>query len=192
MQSGDAEISEVVESSPIVKENKTVTKIQHYDDVFDGRNRVEIHSLSEWQNIDKRVTELVIPPNCCNKSEWNVLDISEMKELKRIEIGDECFENVNEVKLFGLYKLERVLVGKNSFTKHKNSYGNDPNRHFYLKDCERLKELKMGCYSFSDFKVCEIENLASLEGVEMGELNKWSYNFFYVSLELKSADDEMN
>ena len=123
--------------------------------------KVEIHDLTEWQKVDKRVTELVIPSNCCNESELKMFDVSGLTGLKRIVIGDECFENVNEVKLIGLKKLESVVIGKNSFTKHKNKWGDDPNRHFYLKDCERLKELTIGCYSFSDFNVCEIENLAS-------------------------------
>ena len=73
----------------------------------------------------------------------------------------------------------------NSFTQHKNSYGNDPNRHFYLKNCPKLKSLKMGRYSFSDYTVIEIEN-CGLEVIEMGDLNEWSRNFTYASLELKS------
>ena len=137
-------------------------------------------------NVNKRVTELVIPANCCNEAEWSVLDVSELKWLKSIEIGDECFENANEVTLIGLNELERVVIGKNSFTKKKNAYGKDPDRHFYLKNCERVRELKMGCYSFSDYSVCEIENVPSLEVIEMGELNEKSYNFWHASLELKS------
>ena len=62
----------------------------------------------------------------------------------------------------------------------------DPNRAFYLKNCERLRELKMGSDSFSDYFVCEIENNESLEVIEMGFLNKESSNFCYASLELKS------
>ena len=153
--------------------------------------RVEIHNWNEWENVNKRVTELVIPPNCCNETEWSMFDVSGLKCLKSIEIGDECFENVNEVKLIGLNQLERVLIGMNSFTKHKNSSGNDPNRHFYLKNCERLKELKIGRYSFSDYSVCEIENVPSLEVIEMGELNEESYNFYDASLELKSDSERM-
>ena len=137
------------------------------------------------------MTELVIPSNCCNEVEWTVFDVSELKRLKCIEIGDECFENVDEVKLIGLNQLERVVVGKNSFTKKKNSAGNDPNRHFYLKNCERLRELKIGCSSFSDYSVCEIENVPSLEVIEMGELNEYSSNFFFASLELKSDCERM-
>ena len=145
--------------------------------------RVEIHSLNEWQKVDKRVTELVIPSNCCNESEWSVFDVSALKWLKRIEIGDECFENVDEVKLIGLHALERVVIGKHCFRRRD---GMNPNRHFYLKDCEKLKELKIGCKSFLDYSVCEIANVPSLEVIEMGELNEISCNFYYASLELKS------
>ena len=42
----------------------------------------------------------------------------------------------------------------------------------------------MGRYSFSDYTVCEIENVDALEVIEMGDLNKDSYNFYYASLEL--------
>ena len=137
------------------------------------------------------VKELVIPSNCCNEAEWSVFDVSELKWLKSIEIGDECFENVNEVKLIGIHRLESVVIGKNSFTKKKNSWGEDPNRHFYLKNCERVRELKMGCYSFSDCDVCEIENVPSLEVIEMGTLDKVSNSFCHASLELKSEVNEM-
>ena len=67
----------------------------------------------------------------------------------------------------------------------------NPNRHFYLKNCERLRELKIGRYSFSDYSVCEIENVPSLEVIEMGELNEESNNFCCASLELKSDSERM-
>ncbi len=148
--------------------------------------KVEIHSWNEWENVNKRVTELVIPSNCCNDEEWSVFDVSELKCLKSIEIGDECFESVDEVKLIGFKRLERVVIGKKCFTKHKNGWINNPNRHFYLKNCERVRELRIGCFSFSDYSVCDIENMDSLEVIEMGELNIESGNFVYASLELKS------
>ena len=105
-------------------------------------------------------------------------------------MGDYCFRETEELKLIGLKELERVVIGMNCF-REKNSCGNDPNRHFYLKDCERLRELKMGCYSFNDYSVCEIENVPSLEVIEMGELDHWSGNFYYASLELKSDCERM-
>ncbi len=39
-----------------------------------------------------------------------------MPNLRLFEVGDECFENVEEVKLIGLNELERVVIGKKSFT----------------------------------------------------------------------------
>ena len=120
-----------------------------------------------------------------------MFDVSELKCLKSIEIGDECFENMKEVKLIGMNQLERVVIGKNSFTKKKNDAAKDPSRHFCLKNCEKVRELKMGRYSFSDYSVCEIETVPSLEVIEMGELNERSYNFYYASLELKSDSERM-
>ena len=83
------------------------------------------------------------------------------------------------------------MIGENSFTKKKNRWENNPNRHFHLKNCERLRELKIGGYSFSDYSVCEIENVPSLEVIEMGDLNGDSVNFCYASLELKSDSQRM-
>ena len=127
----------------------------------------------------------------CNDVVHQLLDLSSFSNLKVFEVGDYSFAFVHEVELIGLNRLERVKIGMNSFTKKKNSDGYDPNRHFYLKDCERLRELKIGCYSFSDYSVCEIENVPSLQVIEIGELNEESYNFFYASLELKSDYERM-
>ena len=62
------------------------------------------------------------------------------------------------------------MIGENSFTKKKNSSGNDANRKLYVKNCDALKELKIGGYSFSDYSVIEIENVNSLELIEMGDM----------------------
>ena len=176
----------------VKREGKEVLKEVH-DEVLKVEDmRVDIHNWNEWENVSRRVTELVIPSKCCNETEWSVFDVSELKWLKSIEIGDECFENVNEVKLIGMNRLERVVIGVNSFTKKNTWPSYDPTRHFYLKNCELLRELKMGHHSFSDYSVCEIENVPSLEVIEMGELNGYCDNFHHASLELKSDDQRMN
>ena len=126
-----------------------------------------------------------------NDASFTVLNLTRFVNLKEFIVGGNSLMYVNEVHLIGLSKLERVVIGENSFTKKKNDYGRDPDRHFYLKDCERVRELKMGRYSFSDYSVIEIENVPSLEVIEMGELNEVSWNFYYASLELKSDCDEL-
>ena len=173
--------------------NEVLTEVK--DEVMEVENlRLEIHNWTEWKNVNERVAELVIPSNCCNEGEWGVLDVSELRCLKSIEIGDWCFAKTQELMLIGLRELETVRIGNSSFVKcpyNPDKDGIDPNRHFYLKDCEKLKELKIGYWSFSDYSLCEIDNLPSLEVIEMGELGKDSYNFFHASLELKSGCDGM-
>ena len=142
----------------------------------------------ENQLLHNHIEELIVSSKSCNGREWRVLDLSFMPKLRLLEVGDECFKYANEVKLIGFSELERVVIGRNCF--RKDSYYNS-NRHFYLKNCERLRELKIGCYSFSDYSVCEIENVCSLEMIEMGELNEECLNFRYASLELKSDFQEM-
>ena len=134
---------------------------------------------------------MIVDNNACNDKDYQLLDLSSVCNLKVFEVGDYSFAFVEEVKLIGVNQLERVVIGMHCFTKHKNGWSRDPNRHFNLKDCERLRELKIGRYSFSDYSVCEIENVPSLEVIEMGELNEFSYNFLYASLELKSDSQRM-
>ena len=136
--------------------------------------------------VTRGSSEIVIGDGECDGYVWSVLDMSVYRGLKRLKIGDNNFKNMRELKLIGLSELESVEIGMNCFTKKKNSYGNDPNRHFYLKNCPKMKSLKMGRYSFSDYTVCVIENVDALEVIEMGEVHKVSVNFNGASLELKS------
>ena len=146
----------------------------------------DVHNEVEWNSLNKSVFEVVVSSNCCNEESMKVLDLSELRYLRRIEIGSACFENVNEVKMIGLNNLESVVIGMNSFRKSMFSITSDPNSHFYLKNCPKLKSLKMGHHSFSDYSVIQIENVNALEEIEIGDVNEWSCNFRYASLELKS------
>ena len=152
--------------------------------------RVRVSDLKGWESIDERVSELVIASKCCNRGVKEV-DLCRFVSLKVFKVGDECFENVDEVKLIGQNQLEKVEIGQKCFTKNEDRNSADPNRHFYLKNCERLRELKIGRYSFSDYSTCEIEKMPSLEVIEMGKLKEWSYNLRCASLELKSDSERM-
>ena len=151
-----------------------------------GPLRLRVSNELKWSALNKCVTDVIVSSHCCNES-VKMLDLSELKCLKRIEIGDDCFTSVSEVKLTGL-QLESVVIGMNSFTKHKNDIGNDPNRHFYVKNCPSLKELKVGRYSFSDYSVCEIEDTPALETIQIGDLGEEGCeNFHDASLQLKGV-----
>ena len=126
-------------------------------------------------------TSIVIDSNKCNEESVTVLDLSKYPKLKSVTIGDNCFMYTNEVIITGLNELESVVIGENSFTKKKNSFGYNLVRSFHLKNCPVLKELRIGDYSFSDYTVCETESIPSVETIEMGD-----YSFRYALFELRS------
>ena len=144
-----------------------------------------VTSVAQFLSLGTDITEIVIDDGV---SEFSVtgLDLSGYSRLKRLEIGSDCFSYVGEVIIFGLSELESVEIGEKSFIQHKRGDGNEPNGHFHLKNCPKLKSLKMGRYSFSDYSVYEIENVNALETIEIGLLYGESHNFYSASLELKS------
>ena len=126
------------------------------------------------------VTKIRIGSGKCNNEKYTVLDLSAFKNLKSVVIGDGSFMYVKVLNITGLNELESVEIGMNSFRRDKKEGS------FSLKNCPKLKSLKMGRYSFSDYTVIEIENVNALEVIEMGDLNEVSSNFYWASLELKS------
>ena len=148
-----------------------------------------ICNRQNWEEIVPSLVEvLVVKDSCCSDDDISVLDLSGFVNLRELKVGNECFRKVEELKLIGLKCLERVVIGYACFVKYPYSAadGRDDKRHFYLKNCPKLKSLKMGCFSFYDFSVCEIENVDALEEIEMGDLEMNSSSFYYASLELKS------
>ena len=155
---------------------------------------VEVHTkavvtcMNEWDTLrTSQVNILVVASRCCNEEGLTVLPMSWFVHLREFRVGHECFENVREVQLIELSELKSVEVGENSFTKKKNWFGSDPSRCFYLKNCPRLKSLKIGKCSFSDYTTCEIEKVDCLKVIEIGDVTDWSRNFSFASLELKSG-----
>ena len=130
------------------------------------------------------MTEIIID-NGVGDSNFTVLDLSRFTKLRKLEIGDHCMSYVTTVKIKWLLKLESVVIGKNSFTKCKNEVEitSDPNRRFELNGCDKLKLLKIGSYSFSDYSMAAIENNSGLEGIEMGDRV-----FLYASLRMRSEE----
>ena len=156
--------------------------------------RVVVNNKADWMGLFEdpmSVEAIEVKSKCCNEKDLKKVVLGCFVNLREWKVENECFENVEEVELDGLSQLTSVVIGLRCFTRYKNDYGYDPNRHFYLKNCERLRELKMGRYSFSDYSVCVIENVPSLEVIEIGDLNDWSCNFFYASLSLMSDADTM-
>ena len=165
--------------------------------VFDGEwmddERIKKTMVLNEENplLHNHIEELIVSDGCCNGRDCKVLDYSCFIKLRRLVVGKHCFMNVEIVRLIGLSQLESVVIGYCSFIERFCHWRNDRHRCFYLKNCERLRELGIACYSFSNYSVCEIENLPSLEVVAMGGRNRRSRNFSFASLKLRSEFERM-
>ena len=186
---------DIFASSPLLKvQNASILKVKIDEQRMKSENSTAVIASSrDLESAYSRVCVLVVDSRCCNDSELKAIDFSRFSNLRELRVGDDSFENVEEVKLIGLTELRRVVIGENSFTKRKKDeyFPENPDRHFHLRNCERLTELKIGCFSFCDYSVCEIDNLLSLEVIDIGDLNGMSYNFYHASLELKSSSQRM-
>ena len=146
---------------------------------------VTVSTLTQWNTLGSGITELTVSNNSLNDASLTVLDLTRFRRLKKIVIGDECFMYVEEVKLIGLSELESVEIGNYSYSLTEHAF-NYSNRHFYLKNCPSLMELRIVDHSFSDYSVCAIENVDALERIVIGDSSERLPSFSSASLELKS------
>ena len=133
--------------------------------------------------MEMNVTNLIISSNSCN--ELTSLNLNEYRYLISIEIGDNCFSNVDLFKIDGLNELKSLKIGINSFTHLKNDSiwdydkANNPNRSFHILNCIELESIEIGHHSFSDYGGgFELKNLPKLSTIKIGEIESDSRNFF--------------
>ena len=181
-----------------VKENNDGNRWASVTRARGTRKEVSIGSANELMRLERGVEVIEVKSNSCN-NELESLDLSRFVNLREFIVGDKSFEGVEEVDLIGLNRLERVVIGKNCFS-HKKSENEDKdkdededdNTHFYVKRCERLKELKIGSMTCFCYNVFEIEDDDSLEVIEIGEMNELlSGSFMFSSLVMNSKYNEV-
>ena len=136
-----------------------------------------VRSIEEWTSLSSSITRFIVDCCCCNDDQLNTLDFSNWKSTKEIEIGSHSFWYVTGVDIVGLSQLERVVIGKNCFSQELSSSDEGALSRFRVKDCERLKELRISRQSFSFYGLCEVANNASLEVIEMGKMDEASELF---------------
>ena len=117
-----------------------------------------------------------------------MFDFSRFNILESIEIGNDCFGLVQTFTIEGLNRLKTIRIGNNSFTEHKNSYENDSSKSFHILNCESLKSIQIGEYSFSDFGgEFELKNLPKLQSIQIKDTESDSYYFYSSFLDIEST-----
>ena len=133
-------------------------------------------------------SSLIIDSNSCNDA--FITSFIPKSGLESIEIGDECFENVDIFKIDGLNELKSLKIGINSFTKKKNDAGNNLSRSLSILNCNEMKSIEIGHHSFSDYSgEFELKNLPKLSTIKIGVVGSSSSNFRYSSFVIKGIID---
>ena len=112
-------------------------------------------------------------------NEAKIFELRNLNNLESIEIGNNCFSNVDEFIINGLNELKSMSIGSNSFTGSLNSYGNNYAKSFHILNCAKLESIEIGRYSFSDYAgEFELKNLPKLQSLIIGSSTSISYNFY--------------
>ena len=170
--------------------------------------QITVTDYMKLSRVSLQVTDLEISYNCCN--DLISLDLNKFQCLRSIEIGEKCFETVETFRIDGLHQLRTLKIGMNSFTKAKNSHGDDESKSFRILNCELLESIEIDQYCFSDFAGdFELKNLPSLRSISIGKIDKpskdqdgdelqiaiyfafsqsWSYNFYSSSFVIRGID----
>ena len=69
-----------------------------------------ISTKNDWDRMDRTIEIMSVSDNNYNEEEMKELDLSGFVSLRKIKVGDECFEKVKKVIICGLRELESVIL----------------------------------------------------------------------------------
>ena len=138
---------------------------------------------SEPMNLG--VKHLKLTDNCV-LDDW---DVSWLLNLESVEIGNNCFGSVQTFKIDGLNRLKTIKIGNNSFTQEEDDDGDDESKSFHIMNCESLKSIQIGEYSFDYFGgEFELKNLPQLQSIQIGTIGSDSDNFYDSSFVVRGIE----
>lgn len=114
------------------------------------RTGVVVHSHDEWNETSNFIGSLTVANNSCNEYSFSELDYSHIQFLRELLIGDWSLRCVKELRLYGLERLEKVVIGKKSLCTR--------NGCFECVNCAQLKTIQIGngsCGAWNRFVVMD-------------------------------------
>ena len=150
----------------------------------DGKKYSTMMIPSSLTSNPQGIEEMRIGNRRYNNGSVTGLKLSGLVRLKRIVIGDECFRKVRVFELDGLGELESMVIGENGFriSGYVRSDGS-----YRIVNCPKLKSIQIGYDSFHDYHLFELNNLPSLQSIHIGA---WCF-FLAPSFSLTGLIDEL-
>ena len=118
-------------------------------------------------------TECIDVPNDSFNDSTSFIRNSFIPSLRRIVIGDDCFGSVRFFELDGLDELRSIVIGERSFTIGKDLdtiiASKRSDGAYRLVNCPKLYSIRIGDFSFGDYRSFELTNLPALQSISIGE-----------------------
>ena len=142
-------------------------------------------------NRNKYLTSLKVATG--SKNYGSRFEVVGFDYLKEIIIEDNCFENVSHFKVDGLGSLDKLVVGKKSFTNGK--YVNMTyytNTSFVIRNCPMLTLIDIGECSFAEWGgEWELSGLDRLERLRIMSEEEESCSFPASPFVIKGQHDRI-
>ena len=103
--------------------------------------RVIVKNDDDFLLLDENVEVIEVKKGVCNDEDFEEWEMNEYVRLRELIVGDECFQFVKDLKIVGLNALEKVEIGRECFCKASGGV-------FEMRECERLKSVRIGDGSF--------------------------------------------
>ena len=103
--------------------------------------RVIVKCNKDFVLLDENVEVIEVKNGVCNDAAFDEWSMEDYVRLRELIVGDECFQCVKDLKIVGLNALEKVEIGKECFCKASGCV-------FEMRDCEKVKSVKIGDGSF--------------------------------------------
>ena len=141
---------------------------------YEGEWRDDHPSNEVYKVVLKRGNKLILPTSieelrvCCDRfgdnTAFTMIHFSfPFTQLKKIEIGEECFRTVCKFVLDGMEQLEIVKIEEKCFV----SKGVDAKDGLCrITNCPKLRQIELGKAVFAEFTQFELSNVNSLQSIK--------------------------
>ena len=90
--------------------------------------------------------------------------------MKRIDIGNDCFEKVTRFVIDGLNELETIIIGYGCFRNvPRFMIGNRKESKCLIMNCDQLREIHIGKETLEFYDSFELKNLPSLISIQLDD-----------------------
>ena len=117
-------------------------------------SKVIVKCNKDFLSLDEDVEVIEVKNGMCNDEAFDEWEMDEYVRLRELIVGDECFQFVKDLKIVGLNALEKVEIGKQCFCKPSGGV-------FEMRDCERMRSVKIGDGSFVGVMSVVFESMIS-------------------------------